>query len=33
MVATAEECAALRQVIALTDHPSLRALATQVGCV
>ena len=31
--ATAEECAALRQVLAVVDHPELRQLAVQANCI
>ena len=31
--ATEEECAALRQVLAVIDHPDLRQLAVQANCV
>ena len=31
--ATPEECAALRQVLAIVDHPELRALGAQAGCL
>ena len=31
--ATEEECAALRQILAVIDHPELRQLAVQANCV
>ncbi len=31
--ATAAECAALRQVLAVIDHPDLRQLAVQANCI